>query len=154
MKNKREKISFWVHPEVVGGFIILKFITLVATVLFLLFYLFGNQTLTTLTTFLAAAFCFIFLLLLSFFRSYVWVAIYFDKIIVRGVFGILTTSEIDKIKRVYIQDSWIVLEDDRVLKSPHYKLKNYYVRFAHSLDREKVVRSFWAGEIERLPPRN
>ena len=96
-------------------------------------------------------------------RGYIWIEIDFEKIIVRRIFGVFKSCRIDKIKRIYIKNDVMIIEDDRIVNEPPEILKtlkdvkdygksfkNYYVTFSYNEKREEIVKSFWSGEIERV----
>lgn len=99
---------------------------------------------------------FLLLGIFGFFISYNRVYVYEDKIVVKGVFGVLTECRFDGIvkvyqKKFYREGEFIVLRDNREVKRPNSFLrKNCYVRFECTEKSLGILDEFWEGPVEYL----
>jgi len=151
MTTKTKKIRFWRYTMLAIIFIIINCITFATTISALIYLIWVSQSLRAFTILFISAPFFILFLYMGISYVHVWVEVDSENIIVRKIFGIITQCSIDKIKRVYIQEGRVILKDDRIVKNSN-QLKNNHVAFIYSKKRLAIIRTFWHGEIENLPP--
>lgn len=84
------------------------------------------------------------------------VYVYEDKLVVKGIFGVLTECKIADIEKVYKkafykEGEFIILKDNRKIKNPNsFRRKNCYVRFECTDKSMKALMDFWHGSMEVL----
>lgn len=151
MKQKDGKYCFWQTPGLFGLIIFTEILFLTGFFASLIMAIKTSPYMYV----LAAIFGTIFILLLiaGFRLFFLRVEIDAERIVVKGIFGILTECKIIQIKNVYFkhffkEGYFIIIKDDKQRKGfVGFASKDCYVRFSHTKEREKIVRSFWTGEI-------
>jgi hypothetical protein len=78
-----------------------------------------------------------------------------EKIILKGLFGIVCQCKISEIKRIYLAQGtkfrFAIIEDsiNSMGNSKNFlNEKGKYIRFDYSKKREQIIKQFWRGEIE------
>ena len=144
MKEKDGVYSFWQTPST---FALIFSISLFFSIIFVICLAIGDD-------FAYLFLIFIVLAIFSIVRFFsLRVHINSEKITIKGVFGVLTECRISEIKSVSIktfprEGTFIVIKDGRLSeKQRGFEKKNCHIRFEYNDKTEKLVRSFWKGEI-------
>jgi len=153
MESRNGKYSFWQMPGNFAFIVTETFFFLLLTVVSLIKAIIDEPVFYIFPVFFGLITTLFLLTGLRNFLLRVDINIEREKIIVKGIFGVLTECKIEEITDIYIKDffkegTFIVIKDDRQPKNPNnYMQKNCYIRFQHSKERERIVRSFWTGAI-------